>query len=284
MLCLSVAFSHADEPVSQLPHPRYEPDATDPAWLSYAAQFHGHLGPWATAGLRAGMAGRRAVEADGYFDVLVVAVGPFVKPPQSCFLDGLQVSTGATLGKRNLKWVNADEIVVRFENTKTGKVAEVRLTEKLINLLASIKPAPKATGPARDEGDHGSKHLSLEDIARKIANIPEPELVHITVRTIGLPAGGEEEGRGTGGVSTRPAPSFTHVIIDSAVYYKGGPQQARPPDGTFEAGTKVTLVRKAGSYWIVRSERGIVAYVASGALRDISDKPRGAELPSPRNE
>jgi len=97
--------------MNQLPSPRYEPDASDPAWLSSAAQFHGHLGPWATAGLRAGVAGRRAIEADGYFDLLVVTVGPFVKPPRSCFLDGLQVSTGATLGKWNLKWVNGGELV-----------------------------------------------------------------------------------------------------------------------------------------------------------------------------
>ena len=33
----------------------------------------------------------------------------------------------------------------------------------------------------------------------------------------------------------------THVIATDAVYYKGGPQQAQPPDGTFKAGTKVAL-------------------------------------------
>lgn len=282
-LCLMIAYAHADEPVNQLPNPRYEPDPADPAWLTYAAQFHGHLGPWATAGLRAGMAGRQAVDADGYFDVLVVAVGPFVKPPRSCFLDGLQVSTGATLGKRNLKWVKSDEIVVRFENTNTGKVAELRLSEKLIHLLASIKPAPKAAGTARDDRDHRLEHVSLEDIARKIAKMPESELVHITARTVGLPGSGGKDGGGTKGSATRPTPSFTHEITDSAEYYKDGPQQARPPDGTFKPGTKVTLVRRAGSYWLVRSERGIVAYVASEAVKEISDRPQRSE-PSSRKE
>ena len=31
----------------------------------------------------------QTVDAKGYFDVQVVATGPFAKPPRSCFLDGL---------------------------------------------------------------------------------------------------------------------------------------------------------------------------------------------------
>jgi hypothetical protein len=60
-----------------LPTPHYSPGQEDPAWLKYAAQFHGHLGPWATAGTRLGIAGRRAVDARGYFDVKVTCEGPF---------------------------------------------------------------------------------------------------------------------------------------------------------------------------------------------------------------
>lgn len=58
----------------------------------------------------------------------------------------------------------------------------------------------------------------------------------------------------------------THVITTDAVYYKGGPQQAQPPDGTFKTGTKVTLIEEAGSYSLVRSADGIDAYVAADAL------------------
>jgi len=103
----------AGEPEVELPKPDYAKDASDPDWLAYAAQFHGHLGPWAAAGLRLGVAGRRAAAAEGYFDVKVVAEGPFVKPPRSCFLDGLQVATGATWGKRNIEWSESDAILVR---------------------------------------------------------------------------------------------------------------------------------------------------------------------------
>ena len=72
------------------------------------------------------MIGLRAVEAKGYFDVEVTCEGPMAKPPQACFLDGVQVATGATMGKRTLHWVQADQILVRVKNTRTGKIVDVR--------------------------------------------------------------------------------------------------------------------------------------------------------------
>jgi len=61
----------------------------------------------------------------------------------------------------------------------------------------------------------------------------------------------------------------THVIATDALYYKGGPQQAQPPDGTFKAGTKITLIEEAGSYSLVRSADGVEAYVAADALSKV---------------
>ena len=61
----------------------------------------------------------------------------------------------------------------------------------------------------------------------------------------------------------------THVITSEEVYYLDGPQQMRPPDGKFPAGTKVELVQEAGSYSMVVSEDGISAYVSTGALKPI---------------
>ena len=168
--------------MNRLPKPHYHRNVSDPQWLTDAVQFHGHLGPWATAGLRAGMAGRRAVGAEGYFDLEVLAEGPLVRPPNSCFLDGLQVSTGATMGKRNLKWVKSDEIVVRVKNTRTGKVVEVRPTAVLMKLVTSFKPHPKAATAegADDPQDASRAEESLEAIARKIARMPEKEILAVT--------------------------------------------------------------------------------------------------------
>jgi hypothetical protein len=66
---------------------------------------------------------------------------------------------------------------------------------------------------------------------------------------------------------------FTHTIagLGGVHYYLGGPQQARPPEGKFKLGTRVKLVRKAGSYSIVQSETGITAHVATAALKPIGE-------------
>ncbi|OHB73919.1 MAG: hypothetical protein A2V70_06450 [Planctomycetes bacterium RBG_13_63_9] len=133
------------------------------------------------------MAARHAVDADGYFDVRVTAQGPFDAPPRSCFLDGLQVATGATLGKRNLQWVQSDQIIVRVENTRTAKVVEVRPTAALMKLVAVVQPRPRSDTPPDDApqangapkvGDRAEP--SLETVARRIAAMPEREILVVT--------------------------------------------------------------------------------------------------------
>lgn len=61
-------------------------------------------------------------------------------------------------------------------------------------------------------------------------------------------------------------PDFTHVITAESEYYVTGPQQGRPPEGSFPAGTKVNVVEEAGSYVLVKSESGVEAYVAADAV------------------
>ena len=79
----------------------------------------------------------------------------------------------------------------------------------------------------------------------------------------------------TGDHDDKPAPveparpGLTHVVHVDSAYYTDGPQQSRPPDGTFKAGTKVKLVREAGSYSLVESQAGVRAYVSTGALAPI---------------
>ncbi len=65
---------------------------------------------------------------------------------------------------------------------------------------------------------------------------------------------------------------FTHTIagLGGTHYYLTGPQQARPPEGKFKTGTRVRLVRGAGSYSVVQSESGITAHVATAALKKIA--------------
>ena len=57
------------------------------------------------------------------------------------------------------------------------------------------------------------------------------------------------------------------VIRYETVFYKIGPQQATPPDGKFEAGTRIEVIEEAGSYTLVRAEDGRQGYVASDAIK-----------------
>jgi len=176
-LCGLTALAFAEEPMSQLPQPEYSRQPTDPPWLVQVVQFHGHLGPSVVAGARIGMAGLRAVGAKGYFDVEVRCEGPLAKPPQSCFLDGIQIATGATLGKRTLEWVQADQLVVKVKNLQTGKTAQLRPSGTLMELLASFKPRPKNLEPGKT--DHSAADEHLEAIARKIATLPEKDIATV---------------------------------------------------------------------------------------------------------
>ena len=71
--------------------------------------------------------------------------------------------------------------------------------------------------------------------------------------------------------NTKVKGSFTHEIagLGGVHYYLTGPQQARPPEVKFKSGTRIRLLRNAGSYSQVQSESGITAYVATGALKPI---------------
>ena len=64
---------------------------------------------------------------------------------------------------------------------------------------------------------------------------------------------------------------WTHAIQREAEYYRNGPQQAQPPDGTFAAGTKVMLLEDRGSYSLVLSEGNVKAYVARASLVKIPE-------------
>jgi formylmethanofuran dehydrogenase subunit E len=188
LLLGAASYCIAQEPAVQLPRPKFKLDPADPSWLGPAVQFHGHLGPWLVAGLRIGAAGLRAVGADGYFDVDITVEGPLALPPQACFLDGLQVSTGATLGKRNLKWVEAPRLIVRVKNVRTGKVVVVRPTAEMVHWIASAKGAPLSpANPSLATSAAGHNHEakdsdSLDVVARRIARATEHEVLIVSGR------------------------------------------------------------------------------------------------------
>lgn len=75
--------------------------------LARIEDFHGHLGPYALLGFRAGQLALARLGAKGHFD-LEARVWSGSRPPLSCFADGVQLGSGCTTGKGNLR-VEPDE-------------------------------------------------------------------------------------------------------------------------------------------------------------------------------
>ena len=66
--------------------------------------FHGHFGPFAALGVRLGWTGMERLRARRGDEGLKVSLSLNVmKPPTTCIIDGIQVSTGCTIGNGRLK-------------------------------------------------------------------------------------------------------------------------------------------------------------------------------------
>jgi pyrimidine-specific ribonucleoside hydrolase len=92
-------------------------------------ELHRHLGMWSIVGAKMGIRAREVLRAP--FDELEVISFSGFKPPFSCLSDGLQVSTGASLGRANIT------------NTHLGQ-PEAMFIYKGKRLNMKVKPEIKA--------------------------------------------------------------------------------------------------------------------------------------------
>lgn len=88
--------------------------------------FHGHLGPYVFAGMRMGRYAVKRLKADPHFGIEADVYCPGCTPV-SCAIDGIQFSTGCTLGKMNIRHHEAPGVTAEFTNRHTGKKICVRL-------------------------------------------------------------------------------------------------------------------------------------------------------------
>ena len=91
--------------------------------LRQAAAFHGHLGPWLVLGLKAGTHARRKLAASP-FELNARIFCP-AGMPYTCFVDGIQFSSGCTMGKGNISHNRA--FGCRVEFTHRGCRSRLRL-------------------------------------------------------------------------------------------------------------------------------------------------------------
>ena len=91
-------------------------------------RFHGHLGPNVLLGVRMGEHASGVLGFPRYFGLSVVVECPD-GPPHTCLIDGLQLSTGATMGKENIAHKLSEQVCVTIKDAKAGMTVAYRLKE-----------------------------------------------------------------------------------------------------------------------------------------------------------
>ena len=76
------------------------------------AAFHGHLGPYIVLGYRMGRYVKRYFCKDPFHMRAEVYCSGVT--PQTCLADGVQIGSGCTLGKGNIRIIKSDEIKCEF--------------------------------------------------------------------------------------------------------------------------------------------------------------------------
>jgi formylmethanofuran dehydrogenase subunit E len=103
--------------------------------MNDAVRFHGHLGASLVLGLKAGLFANEVLGKDPFRTRAIIEAEP--SPPCSCFVDGVQIATGCTMGKGNIELKKGDSLAVTFMKD----CERLRLTLKN-EVLESLKRAP----------------------------------------------------------------------------------------------------------------------------------------------
>lgn len=98
-------------------------------YLGAIKKFHGHIGPFVVLGYRIGTAVKGKIGPISriyYYGLL--------RPPHSCLVDGLQLSTGCTIGRGELHIHKAAQINKIVFYTKKRSL-NVRIQDNMLSLM-----------------------------------------------------------------------------------------------------------------------------------------------------
>ena len=98
--------------------------------LKQIEKFHGHLGPYVLIGYRMGKIANEKLGDDPFSKKAVVSTG--TNPPLSCVIDGIQMSSGCTLGKGNINVISKGIPKAVFSNNGGNKI-EIILKDSIRN-------------------------------------------------------------------------------------------------------------------------------------------------------
>ena len=123
----TVEVDHHDHDISH--------EAIDPEL--YIKTFHGHLGPYLVLGYRMGRIALRELDSEGHFG-LSVLVHSKLQPPASCLIDGVQLGSGCTLGKRNIEIAETDGPAYAEFTSDEGERITIRLRDEMPKRIAGM--------------------------------------------------------------------------------------------------------------------------------------------------
>jgi formylmethanofuran dehydrogenase subunit E len=129
-----------------------------PDELQKAKDFHSHLGPYLVVGLKMGRAIVGRLGHKPFSMGITIFTGP--KPPLSCVVDGLQLSTPCTVGNGG--------ILIR-EGGQVRVLAELGQRRLEVSLRPSIQ--------REIAGAEGGQRL--EEIALRLWTLPESQLLDL---------------------------------------------------------------------------------------------------------
>ncbi len=130
--------------------------------LIAAGRFHGHIGPFLAIGLRMGLVANEILGRSPLDVKASVDVKP--NPPRSCVLDGIQYTTGCTLGKANII-VNPKEDGIVATFTHGEKRVRIDLREDFLKRM--------------EKQLTGKSEKAVVDYAFQIMDTPEGQLFEV---------------------------------------------------------------------------------------------------------
>ena len=104
------------------------------SFIDRAAAFHGHLGPFLVLGLKMGFLAQTVLKSDPF--TMKAEVHTRKTPPFSCIIDGIQFSSGCTLGKGNISVVEDEKIFGVFSTNST--VIQICIKQEILGSLQEI--------------------------------------------------------------------------------------------------------------------------------------------------
>jgi len=104
---------------------------------TYIKAFHGHLGPYVVLGFMAGKEALKATHSHGHFGI-DAEVYSTRKPPRSCFIDGVQLGSGCTLGKNNITVHETTGVPRVTFRTVGGSIFSVTLKGNVPSIIDSL--------------------------------------------------------------------------------------------------------------------------------------------------